>query len=160
MDLHVFPIPIPPPTSLSIPSVWVFSVHQLKQVGPILRVSGHQVDWTRAQSWPASSLKMEDFQPRVHQRHCEPSELLWQCHLRTGVQRGGFPSWGLIPGGSDGKESACNAGDPGLIPGWGRSPGEGNGNPLQYSCLGNPMDRGAWWGTVHGVANSWTQLRD
>ena len=53
-------------------------------------------------------------------------------------------------GGSDGRESACNAGDPGLIPGLGRSPGEGNGNSLQYSCLGNPVDRGAW-ATVHGV---------
>ena len=51
-----------------------------------------------------------------------------------------------------GKESACIAGDLGLIPGLGRSPGEGNGNPLQYSCLENPMDRGAWWATVHGVA--------
>ena len=50
-----------------------------------------------------------------------------------------------LPGGLDGKESACDAGDPGLIPGWGRIPGEGNGNPLQYSCLENPMDRGAWW---------------
>ena len=50
------------------------------------------------------------------------------------------------------KESACNAGDPGLIPGSGRSPGEGNGNPLQYSCLGNAMDRGAWRATVRGVA--------
>ena len=49
-----------------------------------------------------------------------------------------------FPSVSDGKESACNAGDPGLIPGSGRSPGEGNGYPLQYSCLGNPMDRGAW----------------
>ena len=58
----------------------------------------------------------------------------------------GFPS-GLV-----GKESACNAGDPGLISGLGRSPGEGNGKPLQYSCLGNPMERGAWWATVHGVA--------
>ena len=54
--------------------------------------------------------------------------------------------------GSDGKESACNAGDPGLIPGSGRSPGEGNGNPLQYSCLEHPMDRGTWQATVHGVA--------
>ena len=54
-------------------------------------------------------------------------------------------------GGSDGKESACNAGDLGSIPGWGRSPGEGNGNSLQYSCLENSMDRGAWWATVHGV---------
>ena len=55
-----------------------------------------------------------------------------------------------FPGGSDGKESACNAGDPGLIPRTQRSPGEGNGNPLQYSCLENPMDRGAWWTAVHG----------
>ena len=57
-----------------------------------------------------------------------------------------------IPGSSDGKESACSAGDLGLIPGLGRFPGEGNGNPLQYSCLENLMDRGAWWITVHGVA--------
>ena len=58
------------------------------------------------------------------------------------------------PGGSDGKESACNAGDQGLIPGSGRSPGEGNGYPLQYSCLENSMHRRAWGTTVHGVAKS------
>ena len=58
------------------------------------------------------------------------------------------------------KASARNAGDPGLIPGSGRSPGEGNGNSLQYSCLENPMDGGAWWATVHGVAKSQTQLSD
>ena len=57
-----------------------------------------------------------------------------------------------FPCSSVGKESACNAGDLGSIPGSGRSPGEGNGNPLQYSCLENPMDRGAWQATVHGVA--------
>ena len=56
-----------------------------------------------------------------------------------------------VPCDSDSKESACNSGDPGLIPGLERYPGEGNGNPLQYSCLDNPMDRGAWWATVHGV---------
>ena len=56
-----------------------------------------------------------------------------------------------FPGGSDGKESACNAGDQGSISGWKRSPGEGNGYPLQYSCLENPMDRGDWRATVHGV---------
>ena len=61
-----------------------------------------------------------------------------------------------FPGGSDDKASACNAGDPGSIPGLGRSPGEGNGNPLQYSCLENPMNRGAWWVTVHGVSKSQT----
>ena len=57
-----------------------------------------------------------------------------------------------FPGSSAGKESACNAGDPGSVPGSGRCPGEGSGNLLQYSCLENPMDGGAWWGTVHGVA--------
>ena len=62
--------------------------------------------------------------------------------------------------GSDGKVSACNAGDPGLIPGSERSPGEGNGNPLQYSCLENSMDGEAWWATVHGVAKSQTRLSD
>ena len=58
--------------------------------------------------------------------------------------------------GSEVKASACNARDLGLNPGSGRFPGEGNGNPLQYSCLENPMDRGAWWATVHGVAKSQT----
>ena len=61
-------------------------------------------------------------------------------------------------GGSDGKETTCNAGDLGSIPGLGRSPGEGNGYPLQYSCLENSMDRGDWQGTGHGVTKSWTQL--
>ena len=66
----------------------------------------------------------------------------------------------FIPGSSDGKVSAYNAGDPGSIPGSGKSPGEGNGNPLQYSCLENPMDKGAWLATVHGVAKSRTRLSD
>jgi len=57
--------------------------------------------------------------------------------------------------GSNGKESACNVGDLGLIPGLGRSPGEGNGNLLQYSCLENPMDREAWWAAIHGVGKIW-----
>ena len=61
-----------------------------------------------------------------------------------------------FPGASDGKESACNTGDLGLIPGLGRSPGEGTGNPLQCSCLENPMDRGAWRATLHGVSKSQT----
>ena len=65
-----------------------------------------------------------------------------------------------MPGGSDGKESAYNAGDLGLIPGSGISSGEGNGNPVQYSCLENPMDGGAWYLTVHGVAKSQTLLSD
>ena len=65
-----------------------------------------------------------------------------------------------LPGDSEGKESACSVGDPGSISGLGRSPGEGHGNPLQYSCLENPMDWGVWWATVHGVAKSWTRLNE
>ena len=69
--------------------------------------------------------------------------------LRAAVY--GLAEW-VFPHSSVGKESACNARDLGLIPGSGRSPGGGHGNPLQYSCLENPMDRGAWLATVHGVA--------
>ena len=65
----------------------------------------------------------------------------------------GFPGYSLV------KNLPANTGDTGLIPGSGRSPGEENGNPLQYSCLGNPMDRGAWRATVHGVTKSWTWLK-
>ena len=65
-----------------------------------------------------------------------------------------------FPSGSEGKASAHNAGDLGLIPGSGRSPGEENGNPLQYSCLENPTDRAAWGATAHGVTKSQTQLSD
>ena len=74
----------------------------------------------------------------------------WDLYRHQGVFAWGFP------GGSDHKESACNAEDPSSILGSGRSPGEGNGNLLQYSCLENPMDRGAWWATVLGVAKSRT----
>ena len=81
---------------------------------------------------------------------------LWEGSLRshhTGtLKKQGFP------GGSEGKESACNSGDTGLIPGLGRSPGESNGNTLQYSRLENSMYRGAWWATAHGVTKSRTQL--
>ena len=80
-------------------------------------------------------------------------ESLCSCIRRYNIIKG-------FPGGSEGKESACNVGDLGSIPGLGRSPGEGNGNPLQYSCLENPMDRGAWWATVHGVAKSRIWLSD
>ena len=66
--------------------------------------------------------------------------------------------WGL-PQWLSSKESARSAEDTGSIPGWGRSPGGGHGNPLQYSCLENPVDRGAWWATVHGVIKSQTQLK-
>ena len=75
--------------------------------------------------------------------------LIFQCHWRVSLPDS-------FPCGSAGKESARNAGDLGSIPGLGRSPGVENGKPLQYSCLENSMDRGAWRATVHGVAKSWT----
>ena len=71
-----------------------------------------------------------------------------------------YPSGLSFPGGSEVKASAWNEGDPGSIPGSGRSPGEGNGNPLQHSCLENPMEGGAWCATVHGVPKSRTRLSD
>ena len=79
---------------------------------------------------------------------------MYVCDIYTHTYIFGFP------GGSDGKESACNAGDLDSIPGSGRSPGEGNGYPFQYSCLESPMDRGAWWAVVHGVAKSRIGLTD
>ena len=79
-----------------------------------------------------------------------PVFLAGEFHGQIHGQSGGFP------GGPDSKESACNEGDLGSIPGLGRFPGEGNGYPLQYSCLENPMDRRAWWPTVHSVAKSQT----
>ena len=92
----------------------------------------------------------------------QPGSLLWT--LDTNISNCVFNislwlRWDF-PGGSDGKESACNVGDLGSIPGLGRSPGAGNCNPLQSSCLGSPMDRGAWRATVHGVAKNLTQLSD
>ena len=65
-----------------------------------------------------------------------------------------------FPGGSDSKEPACNAGDSGSIPRSGKSPEKGNGNPLQYSCLENSVDRRAWWATVHGITKNQMQLSD
>ena len=81
--------------------------------------------------------------------------------IKTWILTYSFRDYDLtVPGGSEVKVSACNAGDLGLIPGSGRSLGEGNGNPLQYSCLETRMDGGAWWATVHGVAKSRTRLSD
>ena len=81
------------------------------------------------------------------------------CHLESACELD-LGGWEAFPGGSEGKESACNAEDQGSIPGSGRSPREGEGNPPQYSYLRNPMDGGAWGTTVHGVAKSQMQLND
>ena len=96
----------------------------------------HAVLWKSALSWIFLPL----------------SPLLFTSLLSLAICKAAFP------GGSEVKASACNVGDLGSIPGSGRPPREGNGSPLQYSCLGNPMDRGAWQATVHGVAKSRTRL--
>ena len=80
--------------------------------------------------------------------------------LRTQITEGLLKIWSISSRGSDHKESTCNVGDLGLVPGLGRSPGGGHDNPLQCSCLENPMDRGAWPATGHGVAKSQTRLSD
>ena len=82
------------------------------------------------------------------------------CISSLEVPLGLFHFFSEFPGGSDRKESACKAGHRGSVPGSGTFPGEGNGNPLQYFCLGNPMDKGAWWATVHMVTKSHTCLND
>ena len=93
-------------------------------------------------------------------KYCGKEESCTQV-TRTGVRRNCRRTSlaGGIPGSSDGKESACNAEDPGSIPGSGRSPEEGHGNPFHYSCQENPMDRGAWQATVYGITKSRTQLK-
>ena len=92
---------------------------------------------------------------------CTWNKYIWECiYFRNPNFTAIFWFWGTtyFPGGSDGKASACKAGDPGSIPGSGKSPGEGNGSPLQYSCLGNRIDRGTWWATVHGRVGHDEQL--
>ena len=112
--------------------------------------------------------------PQFHQPSNFPSKNFWgsganswgqteqqgKTSRGTGIQSSAPNSLWIMgfPGGSDGKESACNAGDQGSVPGLGRFPEEGNGNSLQYSCLENAMDRGAWRAIVHGVTESQTQL--
>ena len=85
-------------------------------------------------------------------KQCDPLVNLGKNFLKKSVNAG-------FPRDSDGKESTCNAGDPGSIPGSGRSPGEANGYPIQYSCLENSMDRGAWWDTVHGATEKITKTK-
>ena len=95
--------------------------------------------------------------PHFHTEHTHPLTLKFPGIFADELVLGGCNYLGFLysfPGGSDGKESACNVGDLGLIPWLGRSPGEGNGNPLQYSCLKSLMDGGAWQATVRVVAES------
>ena len=87
----------------------------------------------------------------LYTQECLREWVLYVCLPQLKIKRG-------FPDSSAGKESACNAGDLGLVPGLGKSPGERNGSPLQYSCLENSMDREAWWATVHGITKSQTRL--
>ena len=120
-------------------------------------------------------IRETELRPKPHSNYTTsgppfPDELLWSLWSVTSAEliidlHFNLFSHSILniegfPGGSDGKESACNVGDLGLIPGSGRSPEEGNGSPLQYSCLGNTVNRGAWWATVHGVAKLRIQLSD
>ena len=91
-------------------------------------------------------------------RQKQQSLLFYNLQLSIGLEH--IPIYIPFPGGSEGKASTFNAGDLGLILGSGRSPGEGNGNLLQYSCLENSMDEGAWYATVHGITKSRTRLND
>ena len=100
---------------------------------------------------------------KLKQRRSKRSVGGRDCNFRLSGYRRWYISKDLsksiyFPGGSDSKESSCSVGDLGLIPGLGRSSKEGNGNPLQYSCLENFMDRGVWWATVHEVTTSQTWL--
>ena len=106
-------------------------------------------------SFTASLMAQTAKNPPVCRR---PSFSSWVGKFPWRRDRLSIPVFLSFPGGSDSKESACNAADLGSIPGLGRSPGGRHGNPLQYSCLENPMDRGAWWATIHEVAKSQTQL--
>ena len=98
------------------------------------------------------------YKKKTHRRGMRMETMAVSCWL--GIAFDHLNNVWVFPGGSDNKESACNAGDPGSIPGSRRSPGEGNGNPLQYSCLENLMDGGTWQATYHGVAKSRTWLSD
>ena len=110
-----------------------------------------------AQGFPGSSVDKESKKSNLLQRR-RPQCDSWLRKSHWRRDRLPTPVFLGLPGGSAGKESVCNAGDLGSIPGLERSRGEGNGNLLQDSCLENPMDRGAWQATVHGVARSQTQL--
>ena len=137
------------PQSSSVPGILQAGTLQWVSI-PFFRESSHPRDWT----W----VSCIEGRLRTIWATREALNSLWY-NLSSPMSRlsQNTFSWGF-PGGSDCKESACNAGDLGSIPGLGRYPGEGNVNPLQYSCLENLMDRGTWRDAVYCIANSQTQL--
>ena len=123
---------------------------------PGKNIGVNAVPFSRGSSWPRDQLQVPHIVGESFTIWATREPYSW-CSTRQTPLIIDF-STVLSNTGSDGKGSACNAGDLGLIPGSGRSPGEGPGNPLQYFYLGNSMDRGAWWPTVHGTAKSWKLL--
>ena len=130
-----------------------------------LRPLGHQEPCGEERLLPRKSYQRPKFQPKPWSLVCNVSKpLLSLCFRSLNLQNVAWAPWPLwclpisFPGGPDSKEIAHNAGDLGSSPGSGSCPGERNSRPLQYSCLENSMDRGAWQATVHGVAKSRTQL--
>ena len=106
-----------------------------------------------------ASLLGHERDTRPRHRSPQPANPQWRsCLADRQLMADSRVSPGSVAGGSDGEESACSAGDLGSIPGWGRPPGGGHGNPLQYSCLENPMDRGAWRAIVHESLRSWAHI--
>ena len=152
-------------------SLWPGEAHRLVRRGSSIVTS--MVQWHAWELGPRPhSLGTPWLYPAVDSVPClvlpvigPLQERLWWPFLLQVIDISGSPKTTAsalqgFPGGSEVKASACNAGDLGSTPGLGRSPGEGNGNPLQYSCLENPMDGGAWWATAHGVSKSRSWLSD
>ena len=136
-----------------LPAMWETWVRSLgwedplgKEMATHSSIPAWRIPWTEEPGGLQSKRSLVGYSPRGRKESNTTKRLHWLTHKFDFL------------GGSEVKVSACNAGDLGPIPGSERCPGEGNGNPLQYSCLGNPMDRGAWWATVHGVAKSRTRL--
>ena len=115
------------------------------------RVRGADILKVMSESVPSHLLAVGELPPSANSDMPALMQDPTQIQLSFAILQMGLPWW------LSGEESACQAGDAGSVPGLGRSRGEGNGNPLQYSCLGDPMDRGAWWSIVHGVAKRHTQ---
>ena len=132
------------------PGVLMVSLQLVLTLLPNYSTHVHQTEGFKQKAWPGDSFRWcpSSLIPSVVHRDPGDPGFRTSPHntLSSSNAMSGLPRWLSV------KESACQAGDVGLIPGSGRSPGERNGNSLQYSCLGNPMDRGAWWATVHGLA--------